>query len=68
MLTPRLAPPPPQLCHLLTLWDTGRIDVLAVNSAAGNTPAIDPTPLSNLHPYNITSPPPPPPPPPMDYD
>ncbi len=66
MLTPRLGYFF-QLCHLLTLWDTGRIDVPAVNSVAGNTWAIDPTPFSNLHPYNA-HPPSLFPLPPMDYD
>lgn len=37
-----------QLCHLLAQWDTGRIDVLAVNSVAGNTWAIDPSPTPFL--------------------
>lgn len=58
-----------QLCHLLAQWDTGRIDVLAVNSVAGNTWAIDPSPTpflasipNNAHTHPSL------PPLPVDYD
>lgn len=42
------------LFHLLTPQDTGRIDVLAVSSAAGSSPVIDPSPIVTIIPSTIS--------------